>query len=95
VPFRRVVTSPDTAARPAYDALWQVGAGLYTVYTGGVTPLPLPAVPPPAPEDAADRAVANGDEHAVKLTETCLRLHAEAPDPLFLYAATRASDLLG
>ena len=86
---------PDTAARPTYDALWQVGAGLYTVYTGGVTPLPLPAVPPPAPEDVADRAVANGDEHAIKLTEACLRLHAEAPDPLFLHAATRASDLLG
>jgi hypothetical protein len=86
---------PDEVARPTYDALWQVGAGLYAVYTGGVTPRPLPASPPPAPEDATDRAVANGDEHAIKLTEACLRLHAEAPDPLFPHAAARASELLG
>jgi hypothetical protein len=25
----------------------------------------------------------------------CLRLHAETPDPVFLHAAARASDLLG
>jgi hypothetical protein len=40
-------------------------------------------------------AVATGDEHAIKLTEACLRLHAETPDPVFLHAAARASDLLG
>jgi hypothetical protein len=76
-------------------ALWQVGAGLYATYAGGVTPRPLPASPPPAPEDVTDRAVANGDEHAIKLTEACLRLNAEVPDPLFPHAAARASELLG
>jgi hypothetical protein len=40
-------------------------------------------------------AVAAGDEHAIKLTEACLRLHAETPDPVFLHAAARASALLG
>src|SRR6185437_4426577 len=45
---------PPTAARPTYDALWQVGAALYAVYTGGVI-----------------------------------------PDPVFLHAAARASELLG
>ena len=34
---------PDAVARPTYDALWQVGAGLYAVYAGRVTPRPLPA----------------------------------------------------
>jgi hypothetical protein len=85
---------PDAVARPTYDALWQVGAGLYATYAGGVTPRPLPASPPPAPEDVTDRAVANGDEHAIKLTEACLRLNAEVPDPLFPHAAARASELL-
>ena len=61
----------------------------------GVTPEPLPAARPPAPDDLADRAVATGDEHAIKLTEACLRLHAQTPDPVFLHAAARASDLLG
>jgi hypothetical protein len=86
---------PGQFARPTYDGLWQVGAALYAVHAGQVTPEPLPAGSPPAPDDLADRAVATGDEHAIKLTEACLRLYAQAPDPAFLHAAARASDLLG
>jgi Questin oxidase-like len=86
---------PDAVARPTYDALWQVGAGLYAVYAGGVVPRPLPTAAPPSPDEVTDQAVATGDEHAIKLTEACLRLHAESPDPLFLHAAARASELLG
>ena len=40
-------------------------------------------------------AVATGDEHAVKLTEACLRLDAVTPDPLLRHAAARAAELLG
>jgi hypothetical protein len=47
-----------------------------------VTPEPLPAASPLAPDDLADLAVAAGDEHAIKLTEARLRLHAETPDPV-------------
>ncbi len=86
---------PAAVARPTYDALWQVGAALYAVYAGGVPREPLPSAAPPAAADVTDRAVAVGDEHAIKLTEACLRLHAESPDPMFLHAAARASDLLG
>lgn len=86
---------PRQLARPTYDALWQVGAALYAVHAGGVTPEPLPTASPLAPGDLADLAVAAGDEHAIKLTEACLRLHAQTPDPVFLHAAARASDLLG
>lgn len=86
---------PAELARPTYDALWQVGAALYAVYAGGATPEPLPAGPPPSADDLTDRAVATGDEHAVKLTEACLRLNAVTPDPLLGHAAARASELLG
>jgi hypothetical protein len=86
---------PPGLARPTYDALWQVAAALYSVHAGGVAPEPLPAVPPPPPDDLAGLAVASADEHAIKLTEACLRLHAELPDPVFLHAAARASELLG
>jgi hypothetical protein len=72
-----------------------VGAALYAVHAGGLTREPLPAASPLAPGDLADLAVAAGDEHAIKLTEACLRLHAETPDPVFLHAAARASELLG
>jgi hypothetical protein len=86
---------PPQLARSTYDALWQVGAALYAVHAGEVTPEPLPTAAAPATEDLADRAVRTGDEHAIKLTEACLRLHAETPDPAYLHAAARASDLLG
>ena len=86
---------PGHLARDTYDALWQVGAVLYATYSSGVTPEPLPQVAPPAPDDLADRAVSTGDEHAIKLTEACLRLHAETGDPVLLHAAARASELLG
>jgi hypothetical protein len=86
---------PTGFARPTYDALWQVGAALYAVYTPGVTPEPLPAGPGWSRDDVTEMAVAAGDEHAIKLTEACLRLHAETPDPVFLHAAARASELLG
>jgi hypothetical protein len=86
---------PAEAARPTYDALWQVGAALYVVYAGGTTPEPLPVGPPPSADELADRAVATGDEHAVKLTEACLRLEAVTPDPLLRHAAARAAELLG
>ena len=106
IPFLHAVTAPVAAysalpllpgalARPTYDALWQVAAALYSVHAGGVTPEPLPAGPRPAPQDLADRAVATGDEHAIKLTEACVRLHERTRDPVFLHAAARASDLLG
>ena len=86
---------PARLARPTYDALWQVGAALYAVYTPGVTPEPLPAGPVPSRGDVTEMAVTAGDEHAIKLTEACLRLHAETPDPVLLHAAARASGLLG
>jgi hypothetical protein len=86
---------PDDVARPTYDALWQVSAALYSVYGGGAAPEPLPAGAPPTDEELTDRAVATGDEHAIKLTEACLRLNAETPAPVFGHAAARAAELLG
>ena len=85
---------PAEVARDTYDTLWQVDAALYAVYASGAAAEPVPHAAPPAPEDVIDRAVATGDEHAIKLTEACLRLHAEHPDPVLLHAAARASDLL-
>jgi hypothetical protein len=86
---------PDEMAAPTYGALWNVAAALYVVYAGGVESQPLPTSAPPEPGTLTDSAVATGDAHAIKLTEACLRLHQETPDPLFLHAAARASELLG
>ena len=86
---------PADQARPTYDALWQVAAGLYTAYAAGAVPEPLPAGRPPSPGDLADQAIGSGDVHAIKLTEACQRLYAESPDPLLLHAAARGIELLG
>jgi hypothetical protein len=86
---------PAEHARPSYDALWQVAAALYSCYAGDAVPEALPAAAPPAPDVLADRAVGTGDEHAIKLTEACLRLHSELPDPVLLHAAARGCELLG
>ena len=86
---------PAEVARDTYDTLWTVDAALYAVYASGASAEPVPRTDPPAPDDLIDRAVATGDEHAIKLTEACLRLHAEHPDPVLLHAAARASELLG
>lgn len=86
---------PAELARPSYDALWQVVAGLYSAFAVDAVAEPLPLSQPPSPDEAADRAVGTGDVHAVKLTEACLRLYSESPDPLLLHAAARGSELLG
>jgi hypothetical protein len=86
---------PAEVARPTHDRLWQVAAALYTSYVADASPEPVPVTDPPAPGDLIDRAVATDDVHAIKLTEACLRLHAESGDPVLLHAAARASDLLG
>jgi len=86
---------PAEVARPTYDRLWQVAAALYAAHAADAEPEPLPAAGPPAPEALADLAVASGDVHAIKLTEACLRLYAESPDPVLLHAAARGCELLG
>ncbi|WP_283136581.1 questin oxidase family protein [Rhizohabitans arisaemae] len=85
---------PQSLWRPTYDALWQLGAGLYGAFAGEARVEALPTGAPPAAEELTARAVATGEEHAIKMTEACLRLYARTPDPLHLHAAARAVELL-
>ncbi len=80
---------PADLGRPTYDALWQVAAALYSTHAADAEPEPVPLADPPAPDVLADMAVATGDEHAIKLTEACLRLHSESADPVLRHAAAR------
>ena len=72
---------------------WQGAAALYAA-SGGKWSNPAPS---PAPkgdrEDLVDRALATGDEHAIKFTEACLREHALNPKPVYLAAAQRRRGL--
>jgi hypothetical protein len=80
--------------RTALRYAWQTACALYVTF--GSRPAPPGAIEPPR-EDAGtlvDLAIANGDEHAIKFTEACLRHHALAPSPVYLAAARHALDVL-
>ena len=86
----------DADARLAARYAWQACAALYAWY--GVSP---PALAPASSdvdghrEDLIDRAVASGDEHAIKFTEACLREHALNRQPAYVSAALDATRRLG
>ena len=78
---------PESMHLPSYLAMWRANAALFALF----------AVRPPDDEDQSDegnsalttselaeRAVEHGDEHAIKLTEACLREYAVRPDPVYL-----------
>jgi Questin oxidase-like len=73
----------------ALGYVWQAAAALHVAYdVDRQTPPPADA-PPPA-DVLVDRALASGDEHAIKLTEAALRSFARCGDPVLLSAAADA-----
>jgi hypothetical protein len=84
---------PATEAPRAVRYAWQAAAGIFAAFAGSL-PGTGPAGATDPPERLADRAIATGDEHAIKLTEACLREHAIRPDPAYLLAARDASERL-
>jgi hypothetical protein len=85
----------DAAARAAIAFAWQAGAGLYAAFA--TAPACAGPIEPPLAtrEELIDRAIASGDDHAIKLTEACLREHAIAGSPVYLAAAQRGLEMLG
>jgi len=80
----------DETARELLRYGWQAGAAFIAAYT-----VPGDTAPWEAPDsdwdDLADRAVASGDEHAIKMTEACLREYRISPDPVYVAAAADVS----
>jgi questin oxidase-like protein len=85
----------DAVARDAIRYAWQVGCALYAAF--GTQPAADGAINPPreSQETLIDMAVRNGDEHAIKFTEACLREYAVNPSPAYLAAARHVVDMLG
>jgi hypothetical protein len=82
------------AAQTALRYAWQASCALYAAF--GQRPQPPRDAEPPR-ESAAEliqMAIASRDEHAIKLTEACLREHALRPSPEYLAAARLALDFL-
>jgi len=85
--------APETA-QAALAYAWQAAAALYATF-GSETRV---GGSPPAVADAeglVDRAIACGDEHAIKFTAACLGERAVVARPEFLAAAAHATGVLG
>ncbi|MEP6995827.1 MAG: questin oxidase family protein, partial [Acidobacteriota bacterium] len=65
---------------------WQAAASFYAS-AGGKTGPPLSPDALPTRDELADRAIASGDEHAIKFTEACFREYARNPKPVYVLAA--------
>jgi hypothetical protein len=86
---------------PSAAAAWAAAAALTAIYA---PPEPAPTEPAPAqsavPADPGTddeifaRAVAHGDEHAIKFADTAVEVHARTGDPAALSAALRAVELI-
>jgi hypothetical protein len=73
----------------ALGYVWQAAAALHVAYDiDRNTPAPVDA--PPTAETLVDRALASGDEHAIKLTEAALRSFERTGDAALLLAAADA-----
>jgi Questin oxidase-like len=88
---------PILDAATARDAIrygWQSSCALYAAF--GRRAAPEGDVEPPreSAPTLVDMAIANRDEHAIKLTEACLREHALAPSPVYFAAARHAIGIL-
>ncbi len=77
----------------ALGYVWQAAAALHVAYD--IDRLaPTPTDTPPPTDVLVERAVASGDEHAIKLTEAALRSFGRTGDTVVLLAAADACERL-
>src|SRR5215468_8916549 len=84
----------ETTTRDMLRHAWQSSSALYAAF-GNAAPTTGEIAPPGYSRDTLiDMAVANGDEHAIKFTEACLREDEIAPSPVYAAAAHHAIGML-
>jgi len=84
----------ETTARAALRFGWQSACALYACF-GSDTAMAEEIDPRELDEHVVvDRALANGDEHVIKITEACLRRNALDPSPAYLSAIESALGIL-
>jgi hypothetical protein len=69
---------------------WQLAAGIYSTFADSMIPSKQD-FKKQNKDELIDRAIANGDEHAIKFTEACLREYALNPKAVYLEAAQLVS----
>ena len=84
----------EATARTALGYAWQAAAAMYATFA---TSASLPRVDDAKIRDIdelIERAIASGDEHAIKFTEVSIREYALNRDPAFLAASEHAIRML-
>ena len=84
----------DKTTRDALGYAWQTAAAMYATFGTRADLSRFDEVLVGNKDELVDRAIKCGDEHAIKFTEVCLREHAINPDPVFLAAASHATQML-
>jgi len=74
---------------------WQAGGGLYACFASGKIMVEEIERGDDDADRLIDRAVANGDEHAIKFAEACLFAHARRPSPAYPAAARHVLGAIG
>jgi hypothetical protein len=84
----------DTTTHAALAYAWQTAAAMYATFGTRSDLSHFDEVKVGSHDELIERAIACGDEHAIKFTEVCLREHALNPDPALLAAAHHATQML-
>ncbi|MGW0770413.1 questin oxidase family protein [Streptomyces sp. NPDC002676] len=80
---------------PSLHAAWAACAAVTAAY-GPAAPAPEADLPtaPQSPDEVFDLAARHGDEHVIKLADTCLDVHERTGRPESLAAVVRAAGLI-
>jgi Questin oxidase-like len=86
----------DTTVRAALAYAWQAAAAMYATFgtSADLAHIDKDRLKVSDEDELVERAIACGDEHAIKFTEVCLREHAFNPAPAFFAAADHAIQML-
>ncbi len=86
----------DTTVHAALAYAWQAAAAMYATFgtRADLSRMDIDEAKVWDEDGLIERAIACGDEHAIKFTEVCLREHAFNPDPAFFAAADHAIHIL-
>jgi hypothetical protein len=84
---------PEEDRDAALGYAWQAAAALHVAYDVDRQTAP-PGDAPPSTDVLIERALASGDEHAIKLCEAAVRTFGRTGDPLVLLAAADAATRL-
>jgi len=83
---------PETLWAPSLSAVWAATAAITAAYAPPAVDVDV--LPDGDAQAALDRAVAHGDEHVIKFTDTAVDVYERTGDPRALAAAARITELL-